>query len=31
MARIEFAGTAKSTDKWLKREVDPFFNVGSDG
>jgi hypothetical protein len=25
MVRIEFAGTAKSTDKWLKRDVDPFF------
>jgi hypothetical protein len=25
MVRIKFAGTAKSKDKWLKWEVDPFF------
>jgi hypothetical protein len=25
MVRIEFAGTAKSIDKWLKRDMDPFF------
>jgi hypothetical protein len=25
MACIEFVGTAKSVDKWLQRDVDPFF------
>jgi hypothetical protein len=25
MVRIEFAGTAKSVDKWMSRAVEPFF------
>jgi hypothetical protein len=25
MVRIEFAGTAKSVDRWMSRAVDPFF------
>jgi hypothetical protein len=25
MVRIEFAGTAKSVDKYMAREIDPYF------